>query len=61
MRLLRGTSTRRVGFSWSDSSRRSSSQGSFLACIWAAICSSTRAPDTWYGSTVMMMSPSSSS
>jgi hypothetical protein len=37
--------TSRVGFSWSDSSRRSSTIGSFLACICAAICSSTLAGD----------------
>ncbi len=36
--------TRRVGFSWSDSSRRSSTIGSFFARICAAICSSTFAP-----------------
>ena len=35
-----------VGFSWSDSSRRSSTIGSFLLRICAAICSSTRAPET---------------
>ncbi|MNN16283.1 hypothetical protein D3C81_1294170 [compost metagenome] len=51
--------TIRHGFSWSDSSRRSATIGSFLACICAAICSSTLAPDTWCGSAVTTMSPSS--
>ena len=54
-RFERGTITRRVGFSWSDSSRRSSTIGSFFARICAAICSSTFAPETWYGSAVMTM------
>jgi hypothetical protein len=44
------TSTSRVGFSWSDSSRRSSTIGSFFAVICAAICSSTFAPEVWNGS-----------
>ena len=45
-----GLSTRRVGFSWSDSSRRSSIIGSFFAVICPAICSSTFAPEVWNGS-----------
>ena len=31
--------------------------GSFLACIWAAICSSTLAGETWWGRAVMTMAP----
>ena len=52
-RLLRGTNTRRTGFSWSDSSRRSSSQGSFLARICCATCSMIFDGDTWKGRWVM--------
>ena len=39
IRFERGINTSRVGFSWSDSSRRSSSMGNFFACICAATCS----------------------
>jgi hypothetical protein len=60
-RFDRGVMTSRVGCSWSDSSRRSSIIGSFFARICAAICSSTFEPDTWYGSSVTTISPSSSS
>ena len=60
-RFDRGVITRRIGCSWSLSSRRSSTIGSFLARIWAAICSSTLDPDTWYGSAVTTISPSSTS
>ena len=45
-----------VGSSWSDSSLRSSTCGSFLLRICVAICSWILAPDIWYGSDVMMMS-----
>ena len=45
-RLLRGTITKRVGFSWFDSSRKSSTIGNFFARIWLAICSKTFAPET---------------
>ena len=45
-RLLRGTITRRVGFWWSDSSRKSSTMGSFFCCICCAICSMILEPDT---------------
>ncbi len=48
-RFERGTSTRRIGFSWSDSSRRSSIIGSFFARICAAICSRIFDGDTWCG------------
>ena len=51
--------TSRVGSSSSDSSRRSSTRGSFFARIWVAICSSTRAPETWYGRLLMTISLSS--
>ena len=51
--------TRRVGYSWSLSSRRSSTIGSFFARICPAICSSIFEPDTWYGSAVITISPSS--
>ena len=51
--------TRRVGFSWSDSSRRSSTIGSFLARICSAICSSTLEPEACHGSAVMTMLSSS--
>ena len=47
----------RVGFSWSDSSRRSSTKGSFLAFICAATCSRTRLPEVWWGSAVMTTLP----
>ena len=57
MRDERGTSTSRTGFSWSDSSRRSSSIGSFFARICCAICSSTFAGDTWCGSAPTTMLP----
>jgi len=56
MRLDLGMMTSLVGFSWSDSSRRSLTMGSFFFCIWAAICSSILAPDTWCGSAVMTTS-----
>ncbi|MNT29291.1 hypothetical protein D3C72_1650230 [compost metagenome] len=51
-RLERGTSTTRTGLAWSDSSRMSSSHGSFLARICAAICSITLDGDTWNGNAV---------
>ncbi len=60
-RLERGTITRRIGFSWSDSSRRSSTIGSFLARICVAICSSTLLPETCQGKAVTTISPSSRS
>ena len=43
-------------FELPDSSRRSATCGSFdgLACINAAICSSTLAPDTWCGSALSL-------
>ena len=56
-RFERGVSTRRVGFSWSDSSRMSTSMGSLRACIWAPICSSTRDGETWYGKPTTTTSP----
>ena len=46
-RFERGISTMRVGFAWSDSSRMSSSHGSFFARICMAICSITFDGDTW--------------
>ena len=45
----------RTGLAWSDSSRMSSSQGSFLARICAAICSITLDGETWWGRAVTMM------
>ena len=45
----------RVGLAWSDSSRMSSSHGSFFARIWLAICSMILLGLTWYGSSVMTM------
>ena len=38
--------TRRIGFSWSDSSRKSATIGSFLLRICVAICSRILPPDT---------------
>ncbi len=58
-RLERGTMTSRMGFSWSDSSRKSSTMGSFFARICPAICSSTLLPETCQGSSGTMISPSS--
>ena len=60
-RFDRGTMTSRVGLSWSDSSRRSSTIGSFFASICCAICSSTFEPETWYGRAVTTIAPSSRS
>ncbi len=53
--------TMRVGLSWSDSSRMSSTMGSLRSRICCAICYCTRAPDTWCGSVVSTMLPVSSS
>ncbi len=58
-RLERGTSTSRIGFSWSDSSRRSSIIGSFFARICEAICSRIFDGLTWCGSAVITMLSSS--
>jgi hypothetical protein len=61
VRPERGVSTRRVGLSWSDSSRRSSIIGSFFARICVRDLLEHARPDVWYGSSVITMSPFSSS
>jgi hypothetical protein len=47
------------GCSWSDSSRMSSTSGSFLARICSATCSCTLEPEVSQGSVVMTMQSSS--